>query len=776
MINERSNMELPVIVEWVRIFGGNFALLSCNLNVYSERYSEDLEDIIEPYISKKYHTFTITANVANDEEIQGGQYIFIGDFITHPKFGQQFKAEFYYQDVPATDEGLKSFLMTLPNIKEKRSEAIVAKFGVKGTFDVLNNNIYRLAEINGITTQRIPAIEKAWQEKKCMRELYEFFVSKGLPIKMADAAYKQWGQLAKKTIETNPYCLVELRGVGFITADQEAHKIMAVIADDYRTTACMKYVLQEQLNANSNLCVPYKEFKRCILLVIQKCDDALGKTTDLKLYMDLIPKCLKSNLDTFVAVKDIETNNVYIYLKNIWEKEKYITTSLYERSKSTYLKSACTVTDLIKAEADVSVFCGTKIELDECQKQAIQTPFDHKVSIITGAGGTGKSMICRCICELARSKGMSIRLMSPTGKAAQVLESKTGFEASTIHRGLKMKPCDDIPREIIIEDILLVDEISMCGIDTMYAMLKAIDGNAVANLVFVGDKNQLPSVSPGNFLSDIIDSGCANVVTLDKIHRQSEGSYISIVANDIAKGKVVGIPEKAEDIIWHDLNVGNFHTELLDSLDVYLKQNKMDDLQIMSPMKKGDCGVYKINEIMQVKMAEVNGTTEECMGRKFGKFYIGDRVIQTENNYDKMIFNGDMGLIKDLGGRVRDPRIDDKEEKFITVDFYGEEVTFYGSEIDQLQLAWCITVHKFQGSQSKNIIFVMANEAQIMMSKELVYTALTRAERKLDIYGHMGMLRIAPTKSIVKKRYTNFSRILDGLRTGKKILQVLEKK
>ena len=774
-IKEKPVIELPVIVEWIRSFGGGFSLISANLNPYSEHYSAALEELVDPYINKKYNTFTITANLPEEGGlVQGGQFIFIGDFATHPKYGPQFKAEFFYDDIPATEEGLRSFLMLLPNIKDSRSKAIVAKFGVEGTFNILDNDIYKLTEISGITTQRIPAIEKAWLDKKCLRELYEFLASKGLPAELAKAVYKQWGKSAKAVITENPYKLVELRNVGFITADKFAHKIMDVVSDEFRAVACMKFVLQEFVNKHSNLCIPYSSWKKSILGIIQKCDEELQKKSELKKYSDLIPVCLKKHLDVFTAVKDLENNIIYIYLSDIWGKEKFIAKNLFDRSKSDSKKSECTSADLEKVEKDVSQFSGRKIELDERQKEAIQTVFEHKVSIITGAGGTGKSTICRCIFELAQEKGLSIRMMSPTGKAAQVLEAKTGCGASTIHRGLKMRPGDDLPREDITEDILLIDEISMCGIDTIYPMLQAMESNIWGNIVFVGDKNQLPSVSPGNFLSDIIASGIANVVTLDKIHRQSEDSYISVMANDISSGKVVQVPNVATDIKWHKLNVDTFHQDILGFIDCYLEQGKsIDDLQIMSPMKKGPCGVFKLNEIIQEKMAQLNGTGANCLQRQFHKFFVGDRVIQVENNYDKMIFNGDMGTITDLGERIVDPMKSDQKEKFITVAFYGDTITFFGEEIDQIHLAWCITVHKFQGSQSPDIVFVMSREAQIMMSKELVYTAFTRAEKQLDIFGHDDMLRIAPTRSVVRKRYTNFPRIIESLRKNKKILSVL---
>lgn len=412
--------------------------------------------------------------------------------------------------------------------------------------------------------------------------------------------------------------------------------------------------------------------------------------------------------------------------------------------------------------------------LDECQKKAIVSAFTNKITIIVGPAGSGKSTICKYIYEIAKRKNMSIKMMSPTGKAAQVLSNKTGHGASTIHRGLRMLPGDSSPREDITEDILLVDEIGMCGIDTIYAMFQSMEGNLWGNMVFVGDKNQLPSVSPGNFLFDFMDTGIVNVVELDTIHRQSEDSYISVVSNEIAKGKVTPIPDNSKDITWHDLKYNTFYDDLIEFINGYVDGgSNIDDLQIISPMKKGHYGVFKINELIQEEMAKRNNSCDDFMQRQFNKFYVGDRVIQIENNYEKMIFNGDMGKIIEMGEKIVDPSKSDKKEKFITVSFYGEEVTFYGEEIDQINLAWCITVHKFQGSQSNNIVFIMANEAQIMMYKELVYTAFTRAAEKLDVFGDISMFRLAPTKSSINKRYTNFSQIIKSLKTDKHILKVL---
>jgi exodeoxyribonuclease V alpha subunit len=515
--------------------------------------------------------------------------------------------------------------------------------------------------------------------------------------------------------------------------------------------------------------------------VLTDSDKKNGITSNINEYRDLVPVCVRENLDVFAPVKDLTDNNAYVYFRNIWNKEKYIAEKLFDRKISnggskSYIE--CSDQDLKEAEADIAQFSGRTIVLDECQKEAIRSAFEHKITVITGGGGTGKSTICRCIYHLASENSLSIRMMSPTGKASQVLTAKTDYPAATIHRSLRMTPDDDYPREEIQEDIVLVDEVSMVGVDTMFAIFVALNRNPWAHLVFVGDSNQLPSVSPGNFLSDIMASGCANTVRLDKIHRQDENSYISVVANDIAKGKIASIPDTATDIRLHEItDPENFKDEIQKSVNAYLKKNGgIEDLQIIAPMYKGNCGVNIINETIQEMMAMTSGHSDKTIQRGKTKFYLGDRIIQTANNYDKQVFNGDMGIIIEIGKKVIDSTVNDKEEEYIIVDFHGNEnrILYRSSEIDQIRPAWCVTVHKFQGSQSPDIIFVMAREARIMMSKELVYTGITRAEKNVDIYGNDDMLRLAPTKSVIKKRYTNMNKIIKGLRESRQIFQVLD--
>ncbi len=784
-------MELPVIIDKV-VFRNEkgFAILAAALNAYSPKYLPELEDIVAKNTKKTaYNNFIISVgDLDPHEHCEGGEYIFIGDFIKHEKYGEQFKSTFRYREIPNTEEGMVAYLKDeMPNIGKVRSLEMVRKFSVAGILKIMDENPNRLTEINGLTEKRIPAIKEKWDKEADRRRLYLWLSDHGVPPEVGKKAYGVWGSESFKILTDNPYKLTEIDGYSFVKADALAHKILKVVPKKKRLVACMQFELEKNLRSNSNLCMPYKSFQEAILETLTQGNEQNNIKENMIEYTSLINECIKENLDLFTAVKNItETSNgAYVYLRDIWEKEKYIAKSIYHRAIETKHHRPSSERDveepklsdeeLEEAEKDIAKFNGKEIVLDETQKLAIRSAFENKISVITGGGGTGKSTICRCIFHLAQEKKMPIRMMSPTGKAAQVLASKTGYPAQTIHRSLGMMPDQNYPKESIREDIVVIDEVSMVGIDTMHAIMCALEGNIWCNIVLVGDSNQLPSVSPGNFLTDIMQSGCANVVRLDKIHRQSEDSYISLLANDVSMGKIVQIPENATDITWHELPNDLFDIMVRNVVKDFIKGESIDDLQIIAPMYKGIYGVNKINEVVQELMSEVNGTKNRFLKRLFSQFHVGDRVIQIKNNYDKDIFNGDIGVVQEAGRKALNPSVSDEQKDYVTVKFYGNDLIYVEEEIEQLKLAWCITVHKFQGSQSSNIIFIMSDESHMMMSKEILYTAMTRAEKHLDIYGHMRMFKLAPTKSAIRKRYTNMNNVIREFRENRQILKVLEK-
>lgn len=799
-------MDLPVVIEKVVYKNDRgFAVLAVSLNPYSSIYKPEMEDLLLKNIKpNSYNNFAVSVNMLNPHErVEGGQYIATGNFFNHPKFGMQFKGDFLIKEVPKNDDGLRIYLETsLPNIGPIRAKDIVKKFGVAETIRILDEEPMKLSvEINGITERRVAPIKEAWDRDKALRELFVWLNEHQISPEIGKKIYAMWKEESLKILVKNPYRLVEIPHIGFLRADFIAHKIFKNIPKDLRAIACMQYTLEEDLHKNSNLCMPYNGFIASVMESLKKGSEQNGleHKFEEEEYKKLIPECIKKNLNIFTAVKNMheESNGAYIYLKKTWDKEKYIATNIYHRRSVEKVKLqeenskddkensgiveekendfSCTDEDIEKAEKDIKEFSKRDVKLDDCQKEAIRSALENKMTVITGGAGTGKSTICRCICFLAQEKNLSIRLMSPTGKAARVLGDKTGFTAETIHRSLKMKPDSDFPGEVIKEDIILIDEASMVGVDTMFAVMSAMEENMWGHLVFVGDSKQLPSVSPGKFLSDIMESNCANVVKLDRIYRQDENSYIPLLANDIANGKVVDIPKTATDIKWHNLDsLKDFASGLRNIIKDFISENNIDDLQIISPMYKVSHGLIKINEIVQDFMAEENGVKDSPFTRSFQRFFVGDRVVQCENNYDKSIFNGDIGKIIEVGRKIIDPSVSDEQKDFVTVDFYGNGLTYMEDEIEELKLAWALSVHKFQGSESPYVIFILSNENLIMAGREIVYTAITRARKKLDIYGHMSIFRLSPTKSVLRKRYTNMNNIITELRESRKMLKILE--
>lgn len=765
-------MELPCIVKRVTYRKDNFAILACIVDRKSESFKPEHLEVVKPYVSKEWKTFTVVIDSLEDrEDPDGGSYMFIGDFIRNPSRGWQYKAHCYYHEITNTKESMKRFLTRLPNIQESRAKEIVDLYYHENIIKLLDNNPEKLLKIRGISELRLEAIKEEWGKINHKRGLYQWFSSMGISLKLADHAYKIWGNEARKKIASNPYLMTRIYGINFLKADIIAHRIESNINQKFRVASCMKHCLNEDSKNNGNLCMPYQSFKSNVVNTLIECDSKIGKSSSLK-YDEVVIDIIRDYMGDFFAVKNQESKMVFIYEKRVWEMELFISQTLSERGQENS-EFSCSESEIINAQIDVSDFIGRDILLDEKQKEAIKSVFNNRVTIITGGGGTGKSTICRCIYSIAKSKNLCVRMMSPTGKAAKILSERTGGNATTIHRGLKIAPEDRLPKVEIVEDILMVDEISMSGIDTMYALMFAVQSNPKTNIVFIGDKNQLPSVSPGNFLSDLINSGCSNVVKLNRIHRQSEESFIAIVANKIANGVSPKIPDEAKDITWRNISPENIGEDINLLIDQYTKENNIDDLQIISPMKKGACGVIALNEIIQKKIASINKQEKRFIEKGFSRFHIGDRVMQIKNNYNKYVFNGDMGKVFAFGEKPRNPEKSDKEEKFIGVNFSGEKKYYFSEEIDELILAWAITVHKFQGSQSKDIAIIIASEASVMMNKELVYTGFTRAEKHLYIYGNEKTYRLASTRSSIKKRFTNMENIIKDFSLKEKIIKTI---
>jgi len=800
----REKIHLPVCVDKVLFFNesSNYAVLKCSLNKDSEYYNEkslptewtvdgsiiesrpiksgvvkqssfdfinkdDLPPELGPSINIKSYQYSDVANKI------GQSLVFIGKIDTHPKYGKQFSSGHHFLDEIKGALGLKNYLKSLPYIGAVRSKKIIDKLGAENVLDVLTNNIEMLSSLRvGISQNYLDAIREQVKKDAYLRELFLWLGEHNIGFHFAERIIKKWGEDSVAVLTENPYLLTSLRGIGFLIADKIAIGMFDGKVDHrQRAVACLIYILTENLFSKGHLCMPANELNRAAgeLLINETYPLESARTIYKPIFKSLFEE---KNGDFFTYNTGTDR---YVYLKSVFEEEKAsceffnkLATSHPEKNKSEF-GDLVTEQHLKDAEKELQEYYkNDKLSLNETQIEAVKSAFTNSLTVITGGGGTGKSTICRAICTISKAIGKSVMQMAPTGKAAKVLTEKTSLSARTIHRVLGLLPGKRQARYPIMEDIVTIDEFSMCGLDTIFPMaeiLPKVPRRYNFNMVIVGDPQQLPSVSAGNFLFDIIKSGLANVIKLEKIYRQDEKSYIPDIANKIAHGIVPDIPTDATDFKWVDIDSPKYALEGIESLVKYFikKEVSVFDFQIICPMYKGELGIDNINEKVQDLVAKESMDVVKSISYEMKKFYVGDKVMQQENNYEKEVFNGECGRIIELGNRVH-PDTDSGDTHvgmYIIVDYGmdGDEqkvITYWNEEIKEIRLSWCCSVHKFQGSQCKNIAFIMDRGHSVMMNRELVYTAITRAEKYVYVFGNREMLRVAAQKSNTSVRYTNF--------------------
>lgn len=770
---EKKLLALPCILSGKPVYESDdgYKIFYAFVNEMSLSYQDVKDKIPDSWMISNSRTqrgnfvVCITSNYPLFSDVP---YVFMGEIVNHKTYGLQFKACDYFQDEPSDRAMMIDYLDRLPNVGKKRSKMIVDYFGIEHVAEVIENRIHEISEqVPGITKARALEIQKYWLKDKFVRRVYMWILSHGISAIYGKKILEHFGENSINILESNPYSLTEIRGIGFIKADEIAFKILKSIPRDVRTKSCLEYLLHEKEDFG-HVCFPVNRLKSeaCEILIVKDNVD----------YAPIVLDVLKKH---FVLYGDKNSGIAYVYLPSMFSNEMSCAKFLAHSISNESLHSDVFDENDIKAAEDkysVSHLDGKDFHFDNKQKEAVKSAFLHKITVITGGGGTGKSTVCNAICYIARSKGLGITLFAPTGQAAKVLERKTEMGASTIHRGLGLLPGKKNGIEInpgslqdgtIRSEILIIDEFSMVGTDLLPYVFDAIINPSVTNIVLVGDPQQLPSVSPGNNLYDIINCGCANVVKLEKIYRQSEKSYISLIADEVSRGHVPGIPVDADDFFWYDLNDGEQILKKIEEIAKSLNdKDELKDLQVMSSIYARGCGVDIINSMFQ----QVFTKSQNLVVHEKRYYFLGDRVMHVVNNYQKGIFNGNTGYIIDLGYKVLDSEKTDQPSYFIIVEFEDERgvktVTYENDEISELRVAWCSTVHKFQGAQKKYIIFLMPNDHRNMMYRELVYTAFTRAERQLFVMGTFDMLGLASRKSIIATRYTNLQSLFKHFAYG----------
>ncbi|MBN2479689.1 MAG: ATP-dependent RecD-like DNA helicase [Parachlamydiales bacterium] len=658
-----------------------------------------------------------------------------GNWKIHQKFGSQFEIESYKVKFPSDLVGIQKYLESglIKGIGPVYAEKIVKKFGIK-TLDIIDNTPYRLNEINGIGPKRIDMIIKNWQDQKVIREVIIFLKSYDITPTFAQKIYKLYGEASIRKVKENPYILAkDIHGIGFKKADLVAEKLGFEKTSHLRILSGIEYVLMELTN-QGHTCYPKEKFlpiAERILEVDSSLIENEIKTLILK------NELIKDDLEI-----DGEKTS-FLWLKTFYNFEKNIAEELNRIKNSD--------SSIRKIDIDKAIIWAQKelkIELAEKQIEAIKQALANKVQIITGGPGTGKSTITKVILTILKQVTKKIILCAPTGRAAKRLSQITNFYASTIHSLLEMdftssgfKKNENNP---IKSSLIIIDEASMIDTFLMNHLLKAISSST--KVIFIGDIDQLPSVGAGYVLNDLIKSEKIPAVYLKEIFRQAKHSKIISNAHKINESKFPDINnDEKSDFRFFALD----DTEEIEKMIVNLVEKELPnkknldpfkDIQVLSPMRKGKIGIENLNIVLQ----SVLNPSSKPLFRAGQRFHVKDKVMQIKNNYQKNVFNGDIGIILNI----------DNVEHIVTIQFDDKKVSYDFSELDEVNLAYAVSVHKYQGSECPCIIVPVHTSHFKLLYKNLLYTAITRGKKLVILLGTTKAIAIAVKNKEVLKRYT----------------------
>lgn len=719
---------------------------------------------------------------------------FYGEWVEHPKFGRQFSCGYWEKAKPVNTEDIVSYLSakTVKGIGKVTAKRIVDAFGVN-TWDVLDNHIERLLEIKGISPKKLERIKGSWQENSIRRIAFVFLLKYGVSYKLADKIYRTYEEKTITIMSANPYKAADdVKGIGFPTADEIAEKMGIEKNSPLRIESGIKYAL-EQLAMKGHV-FGYRE---------QVVNEAMGKEV-----LDLQDKNLVSlTLSDMLAKKDLGCEMDCIYLPQLLKAENYCAEKLKKLASvpaEDYLYRRIWYERQRSGNPDLSVDVSGMaeelgIQYDDVQLYAIRTAAASKGMVLTGGPGTGKTTVTQGIIEVFKKFKLHILLAAPTGRAAKRASESTGMEAKTIHHllGYSGSGTFEHNEEHPLEgDILIIDESSMIDLRLMSSLLKAVPENM--RLILIGDINQLPSVGPGTVLKDIIDSGVFPVVRLTKIFRQAAESHIITNAHRINDGlfPVIDDSDPKNDFFLDMMDKKGEKLEaseiaertaqaiiklLTDTIpNIYHIQPK--DIQILAPMRNGSAGTIALNKLAQEAL-NPEGPTIAFEGYSYRK---GDRVIQTKNDYEKGVFNGDIGYIVAVNTEKELLKVEfldtdkqetdstfwldywdmdeDEEEESEGLDSHGPNpyVTYSRNDLENLDPAYAITIHKSQGSEFPAVIMPFLNSHFVMLERNLLYTGVTRARKYLFLKGQRNAIYKAVKTISMLSRNSNLRSKLQG--------------
>ena len=696
-----------------------------------------------------------------------------GEWEHDPKYGRQLHVTSFVQRLPASKEGMMRYLSSglIKGIGPKKAKSIVDHFGDQ-TLAIIEQQPERLSEVKGISTKDRNQIITSWLEQTEIKELHLFLQTHEVSMNLATRIYKQYGKDSIKVIRENPYQLAsDVNGIGFITADEIAVKLGLPPDSIPRLATGLKYVLAQSANDDGH----------CFLL---ERDLLTRAATMLRAPYEALPEAmeqLRSERDVFIE-PPLPVQNVArpqsenddqpppdwseldeldemepqsrVYFGPFWHAENGSARLLR------ILMLAPSILPPVSQQLWDAVFDRLKqnrnMHLTEKQREAVQMAYSKKVSILTGGPGTGKSTSLRALMMLLRNRKVDVALAAPTGRAAKRLSEATGVQAKTLHRLLEYAPHDNtyqrneenpLPYQFVI-----VDEFSMVDILLFYHLLKALPKDA--HLLIVGDADQLPPVGPGNVLRDLLRSETIPTVRLTELFRQAQQSKIIVNAHRINAGQMPNLKSEATSDFFFVTEEDPFRAQRL-VLDLVKRRlparyhlNPMTDIQVLSPMYKGPLGVTILNEELQAQLNPTSFAQVEWAGRTIR---VGDKVMQVRNNYDKGVFNGDVGWVRNIN----------TEDTCLKVEFLEEAgpllVKYEFHELDELMLAYAVTVHKSQGSEYPAIVLPLTTSHAMLLQRNLLYTAITRAKRLCVLVGQPRALDIAVRNNRVARRNTGLA-------------------
>ena len=680
--------------------------------------------------------------VGNTPSVSAGEHVeAAGRWFIDPQHGQQFKADELKTTHPASAEGIEKYLASgaIRSVGPKLAATIVAAYHER-TLDIFENSSDALLHVKGIGQKRLKRIRESWQEQKEVRKIMLFLTEHGITSGRAVRIYRTYGQESIAKIKANPYQLADdIRGIGFKTADELAAKLGIDRNSPYRARAAVHYTLQE-LASEGHCGFPEP--------------GVLERTTKLiEVEPRIVEEAVSSGIRDQSVVRKLVDGEPWLFLASLYWAEVGLARSVHRLASDA--PHPLPRIDVEKAIAWVEPRLG--IELAAAQKEAIRQACQHKLLVITGGPGVGKTTLVRSILEIFSVKKLKCVLAAPTGRAAKRLAEATQRSAKTVHRLLEFDPATGEfkrnQQRPLTGDLFVLDETSMVDVVLGYQFLRAVPTDAC--VILVGDVDQLPSVGPGCVLADLIASGAVPVVRLTEIFRQASQSQIITAAYAINQGRMPNLTKSEEltDFYFVDCD----EPEAIQDMLVRLVKERIParfgfdpktDIQVLAPMNRSLLGARNLNQVLQAALNPGDGGPEI---ERFGwTFRIGDRVIQTENNYDRDVFNGDLGVVEKIN----------RIEQELVVNFEGRSVKYDFADLDELALAYVLSIHKSQGSEFPCVVIPLHTQHYMMLQRNLLYTAVTRGKKLVVLVGTKKALGMAVRRADTNRRYSALRRRL----------------